>query len=96
MLVLASGERHGYEITMQVLKITNGEVKLGSGTLYRQLRQMVANGWIVEKEHPDCDDARRRYYALTIRGRRMAGAEARRLQELVRFARGRRLLPAAR
>ena len=37
-------------------------------------------------------DERRRYYRLTDRGRRAAGAEARRLEVLVTAARGRRLL----
>ena len=37
-------------------------------------------------------DERRRYYRLSDRGRRAAGAEARRLETLVRAARGRHLL----
>jgi DNA-binding PadR family transcriptional regulator len=94
MLVLADGERHGYDITRRVSEITDGEVTVGSGTLYRQLHQMLANGWITELERLESDDSRRRYYALLPRGHKIAMAEAQRLQRLVEFARSQRFLPA--
>jgi hypothetical protein len=40
------------------------------------------------------DDERRRYYRITDFGRRVAGAESRRLADLVVVAREKRLLPA--
>lgn len=94
LLALADGERHGYSITKEVEEETEGAVRLGPGTLYRMLKQLLDDEWIVEVERNDADDPRRRYYRLTPRGRRIAQAEAARLANLVRLARTRRLLPA--
>jgi DNA-binding PadR family transcriptional regulator len=93
LLALADGERHGYSITKEVTESTGGKIRLGSGTLYRQLRQMCIDGWIAEIERDDEDAMGRRYYKLTPWGRRVAQAEAARLEELVSLARSRRLLP---
>lgn len=93
LLALADGERHGYSITKEVTESTQGKIRLGSGTLYRQLRQMCTDGWITEIERDDDDAMGRRYYRLTPWGRRIAQAEAARLAELVDLARSRRLLP---
>jgi DNA-binding PadR family transcriptional regulator len=93
LLALADGERHGYSITKEVTESTSGKIRLGSGTLYRQLRQMCTDGWISEIERDDEDAMGRRYYKLTQWGRRIAQAEAARLEELVKLARSRRLLP---
>lgn len=95
LLALADGERHGYSITKEVTESTGGQIRLGSGTLYRQLRQMCTDGWIAETERDDDDAMGRRYYKLTPWGRRIAQAEATRLQALVDLARSRRLLPTA-
>lgn len=94
LLALADGERHGYSITKEVEEETEGAVRLGPGTLYRMLKQLLDDEWIVEVERADESDPRRRYYRLTPRGRRIAQAEAARLANLVRLARTRRLLPA--
>jgi DNA-binding PadR family transcriptional regulator len=93
LLALADGERHGYSITKEVTESTGGKIRLGSGTLYRQLRQMCTDGWIGEIERDDEDAMGRRYYKLTPWGRRIAQAEAARLEELVALARSRHLLP---
>jgi DNA-binding PadR family transcriptional regulator len=93
LLALADGELHGYAITKEVAGSTKGHVPLGSGTLYRQLKQLVIDGWIVEIERDD-DATGRRYYRLTPWGRRIAQAEATRLAELVDLARRRNLIVA--
>jgi hypothetical protein len=46
-----------------------------------------------ERPAPDLDDERRRYYRLTDFGFRVASAEAQRLEQLVRSARAKKLLP---
>jgi DNA-binding PadR family transcriptional regulator len=100
LLALAGGERHGYGIMREVEVLSGGALRLGPGSLYGSIKRMLAGGLIEESEErpdPAADDERRRYYRLTDLGRRAAGAEARRLEALVRAARGRRLLdrPAA-
>ena len=50
LVVMAQGERYGYRIAKQVELLTNGSIRLGPGTLYRQLKQMTVDGWIIESE----------------------------------------------
>jgi DNA-binding PadR family transcriptional regulator len=95
LLALAAEERHGYSIAKEVEETTGGAVHLGPGTLYRLIKQMVTDGWIVEVDRFDSDDPRRRYYRLTPWGRRIARAEAARLADAVRTAMDRRLLSAS-
>jgi DNA-binding PadR family transcriptional regulator len=95
LLALSGGERHGYGIMREVEASTQGQLRVGPGTLYRSIKQMLAQGLIAEAdERPDpaLDDERRRYYRLTNFGRRVAAAEARRLARLVAQARQRHLL----
>lgn len=98
LLALAGEERHGYAILQEVVRLTDGELQLEPGTLYRALHRMLEDGWVVEsgrRPAADLDDVRRRYYRLTPLGRRMASAEADRLSRLLAVARQRRLLTRA-
>ena len=94
LLALAEGERHGYSLSKEIEAATNGAIRLGPGTLYGLLKQMLVDGWIVEVGGRGDEDSRRRYYRLTPAGRAIARAEAERLAELVRTARARKLLPS--
>jgi len=98
LLALAAEERHGYGILQEVAAITDGDLQLEPGTLYRALHRMLEGGWVVESARrpaADLDDERRRYYRLTPAGRRVAAAEAERLSRLVTIARANRLLSRA-
>jgi len=98
LLALASEERHGYAILQEIAALTGGDMQLEPGTLYRALHRMLTDGWVVESTRrpaADLDDERRRYYRLTPAGRRVAAAEAGRLQRLVTVARAHRLLSRA-
>jgi DNA-binding PadR family transcriptional regulator len=86
LVALAAGERHGYAIIKEVEDASGGAVTLGPTTLYRTIKQMLADGWIVETATRDDEDQRRRYYALSKWGRRVANAEMHRLEGIVRFA----------
>lgn len=95
LLSLADEERHGYGIMREVEDRTGGRVRLGPGTLYGSIKRMLADGLIEESDErpdPELDDSRRRYYRITDFGRRVAGAEAARLESLVRSAREKKLL----
>jgi DNA-binding PadR family transcriptional regulator len=81
----------------EVAASTHGQMRLGPGTLYRSIKQMLAAGLIEESDErpdPSLDDERRRYYRLTSFGQRVAQAEAVRLAQLVRLAESKRLLGA--
>ena len=97
LLALAEGDRHGYAIIQDVAARTNGELKLSAATLYRSVQRMLDQGLIVEtreRPEPDEDDERRRYYRITDYGTQVARAEARRLMQLVKFARESGFAPA--
>ncbi|HEY4425213.1 MAG TPA: helix-turn-helix transcriptional regulator [Pyrinomonadaceae bacterium] len=96
LLALADKERHGYHIMREVDERTEGNVKLGPGTLYGSIKRMMGDGLIEELEErpdPELDDERCRYYRLTDFGFRVATAEAQRLEQMVRSARAKKLLP---
>jgi DNA-binding PadR family transcriptional regulator len=96
LLALADGDKHGYAILKEVELRTNGEVQLGTGTLYGIIKRLLMNDMITEVRHPGAknDDPRRRYYRLTDIGRETAIAEAKRLEKLVADARSKRLIKA--
>ena len=93
-LALADGDRHGYGLKKEIVRRTDGKVKLGAGTLYRSIRQLADLEFIEESDQrPDTalDDERRKYFRLTRLGRRAAQAETERLAVLVQVARASRL-----
>jgi DNA-binding PadR family transcriptional regulator len=93
LLALAQGDRHGYGILKEVLRQTDGEVRLGPGTLYGTLQRLMELDWVQETDGPADADERRRYYRLTRGGRRALEAEVDRMESLVRAARAQRVVP---
>lgn len=95
LLALADRERHGYAIMQEVEERTDGAVRLGAGTLYGALKRLLESGLVEEggeRSDAELGDERRRYYRLTKVGLQVARAEARRLDTLVRAARGKKLI----
>ena len=98
LLALTDTERHGYAIIKEVESLTEGRMRLGPGTLYGSIKRMLEEGFIEESDErpdPSLDDERRRYYRLTEFGRRVAVAEAKRLEKVVSAARTKKLLAKA-
>jgi DNA-binding PadR family transcriptional regulator len=93
LLVLSTGDRHGYGISRDVETFTNGAVRLSHGTLYRTIQRLLEQGLITEPRARVTIDPRRRPYRITALGRAVAEAESQRLSELVRLAEGAGLLP---
>ena len=89
LLALLPGSRHGYGIMQDVEVLTEGELRLGPGTLYTAIKRLV-NAGLIEECEPDAD--RRRCYRVTRKGRGAAAAEAEQLSAIVRAARKRGLL----
>ena len=99
LLSLAEGKKHGYAILKDVPLISNGRVKLGTGTLYGALSRLLDQGLITqvpddEPFNPDevegaVDGRPRRLYALTQSGWRAVEAEAHRLEGMLSAARAR-------
>ncbi len=95
LLSLSAGERHGYGIIQDIE--ARGETSVPDvGTMYRALARMLEAGLIeaaARQPAPDTGDERRNYYRITSAGVRVARAEARRLEALMRAARVGGLLP---
>jgi DNA-binding PadR family transcriptional regulator len=90
LMAVASEDRHGYAIILDIEQRTGGKLRLSAGTLYRSIQRMLEQGLLVETNErpaPELDDERRRYYRITHFGIAVARAEARRLSELVGMAR---------
>lgn len=88
LLSLAGEERHGYGIMQEVVRQSEGQYKLGPGTLYDNLQKLMDQAVVEEAPQRSADDdPRRRYYRLTGLGRRILTAEIARLEGVVREAR---------
>jgi len=90
LVALADGEKHGYAIGKEVARRTDGHVRLRAATLYTVIKRLLSEELIEESStRPDAalDDERRRYYRLSERGRKVAVAEARRLEQTLAQAR---------
>jgi DNA-binding PadR family transcriptional regulator len=97
LLALADARqgKHGYAVAREVEELTEGQIRMGPGTLYGSIDRLLAAA-LIEECHPRVtDDAeRRRYYKLTSFGRRVLSLELERLQSVVLIARRKQLLPA--
>jgi DNA-binding MarR family transcriptional regulator len=81
LLALCDRERHGYGIMQEVAAQTDGQLRLGPGTLYGCLNRMLRARLVEESEErpdPQLDDQRRRYYRITDLGRRVSRPSMRR------------------
>jgi DNA-binding PadR family transcriptional regulator len=95
LMTVATGERHGYGIMLDIAERTGGSVRLEAGGLYRNIRRLLSDKLLTESARrpaADLDDERRRYYALTPLGTRVLAAEALRLRALVRAAEAIRII----
>ena len=90
LLSLAGGDLHGYGIMREVARQSEGQYKLGPGTLYDNLQKLI-DGRLVQEvgQRPGDDDPRRRYYRLCSLGRAVLSAETARLDGVVREAKAR-------
>ncbi len=87
LLALAAEDRHGYGIMQEVARQSEGQYKLGPGTLYDNLQKLMNQGIVEEAPRRSAqDDPRRRYYRLTRFGRGILAAEIGRLEGVVREA----------
>jgi DNA-binding PadR family transcriptional regulator len=99
LLALAGEDLHGLGIAREVLALTDGRMRLWPATLYGAIEELADRGWIAELDEPrrPADESeRRRYYRLTRAGRAVVTAEADRMANVVRVARARVHLRAAR
>ena len=91
LLALAPEDLHGYGIMQEVARQSQGQYKLGPGTLYDNLKKLMNHRLVDESPKAlsastDDRDSRRRYYRLTGVGRDVLTAEVSRLEQVLREA----------
>lgn len=87
LLALASEDRHGYGIMLEIARQSDGRYKLGPGTLYDNLQKLLDQGVVEEYSLRSAgDDPRRHYYRSSRFGRGLLATEIARLEGVVREA----------
>jgi DNA-binding PadR family transcriptional regulator len=82
------GPLHGYAILQEVAALSDGRLRLSTGTLYTALARLLETGWIEEVPQPAATRGRRAY-RLTTTGRTALDDEAQRLSALATLVRAR-------
>src|SRR5260370_35152024 len=85
LLSLADRPRHGSAILQDTESMSEGRVRLSTGTLYGALRRLLDDRWIERFEEQDTSRGRQAY-RLTATGRRNLQMEVTRLKHLTRVA----------
>lgn len=85
LLSLAEQPRHGYAILQDTERLSDGRVRLSTGTLYGALARLLHVKWI-ERFAEENNSRGRQAYRLTAAGRRNLQAEVARLKQLTRVA----------
>ncbi len=88
LLCLAKGPNHGYGIMQMTKTLSDGDVVIGSGTMYGATGNMMKKGWIHETMSNEVGQERRRLYQLTDTGREVLRVEIARLRRMLKNAAG--------
>jgi len=87
ILAALAETRHGYGIMQRVEEATDGRLRLGPGTLYGALTNLLKQGLIVRAGDGEDGEERRKLYRLTDLGLAAVKKEGERLVEIVRVGR---------
>jgi len=85
LLSLAEKPRHGYGLMKDIGSLSDGRVRLSTGTLYGALRRLLEDLWI-ERFEQDDPSREKQAYKLTPAGRKQLLAELERMRQLTRAA----------
>ncbi len=85
LLSLAQSPRHGYALLKDTETLSDGRVRLSTGTLYGALRRLLDDQWI-ERFETDDTSREKQSYRLTATGRKFLQAELARMKQLTRVA----------
>jgi DNA-binding PadR family transcriptional regulator len=87
LLALTAGELHGYGIMLEAARQSGGQYKIGPGTLYDNLKKLLAAGMVEESRPENSETGDRRMFRLTSLGYGVLAAEVERLGGVLRHAR---------
>ncbi len=80
---LADQPRHGYALLKDIETLSQGRVRLSTGTLYGALHRLLEDGWIERFEQEDTSRDKQAY-RLTAAGRKQLELELERMKQLTR------------
>jgi DNA-binding PadR family transcriptional regulator len=83
LLSLAERPRHGYALMKDIENLSEGRVRLSTGTLYGALRRLLQDQWIQRFEQADTS-REKQAYRLTAEGRKQLQLEMDRMRQLTR------------
>jgi DNA-binding PadR family transcriptional regulator len=85
---LADGDKHGYAIMQETVRISDGEFRMGPATLYTNIQRLLAADLIKEVSGSGSEeqDARRRIYRLGRQGKAALEQELERMRRVLRHA----------
>jgi PadR family transcriptional regulator, regulatory protein PadR len=81
LAALIDGPLHGYAIAQRARDLSDGRVRLSTGTLYALLERALAQSLVSAGEPYVVDGRHRRDYTLTPAGRAVLATEAKRLAD---------------
>jgi len=79
--VLARGESYGYEILVELKRLSGGEVDWAEGMLYPLLRRLEQQSLLKSRWVSPEEGRRRRYYKITKKGKAALEVEKERWHE---------------
>jgi DNA-binding PadR family transcriptional regulator len=85
LLSLAGKPRHGYALMKDIETLSNGRVRMSTGTLYGALRRLLEDDWIERFEQEDTS-REKQAYRLTAAGTKQLQIEMDRMKQLAQTA----------
>src|SRR5215470_8292945 len=85
LMSLAEEPRHGYALIKDIESLSDGRVRLSTGTLYGAIRRLVEDGLIEPFDQEDTSRDKQAY-RLTVEGRKQLRSELDRMRELTEKA----------
>jgi PadR family transcriptional regulator PadR len=85
LAALLAGPLHGYAIIKRAEELSNGRIRLATGTLYTALDRLTAEGYVRLVSDEVVAGRVRRSYGLTDEGSAALRAEAERMAETARL-----------
>lgn len=74
--LVAEEDRYGYQLIEALRERSDHTFDLKAGTLYPLLRGLEEKGWVVSYEQAAENGRRRKYYSITVSGKKELDAKA--------------------
>jgi PadR family transcriptional regulator PadR len=80
---LARGPMHGFGIAEHIQQVSESILRIEEGSLYPALHRLEAQGMITSEWGASANNRQAKFYRLTPRGKKQAGFEVAKWQQLV-------------